>query len=99
MTDTILRAAAEARVKQVLLQFFDTGNCLPEAIDNLMLKEDAYEIMNAIMGQPESVEQDHALVLKDMDYYWKRLRDLFVDQMVQEIDYQLQEHTGRARAG
>lgn len=87
------------RIRSALNEAFDSGNAMADAFEALDDSEDGYEFEQALMGIPETIMVSHRGILKDLDYYISKLRRLYVEKAIVELDHQEDHHTGTGRLG
>ncbi len=90
MAREIKDPSPDDRIRFALAQCFDSGNALADAIEGMDDSEDGYEFELALMGVPETIDG----VLKDMDYYVDKMRRIYVEKAVEELEFQEVRYKG-----
>jgi len=89
-------SADARRLDSALDNLFDSGNSLVNAWNDLLLLEDSYEIEQALIGRPEThTNADNTNVRLNMDYYVRRLRELWIIRALAELEAEEQHHGNR----
>jgi hypothetical protein len=85
----------EDRIRFALVNLFDAGNALVDALEHMMIEQDGWEIENALMGIPETVNGE----LRDWEYFTKKLRASYVKAVEEELDHSEEKYEGSRRLG
>ena len=82
------------RIQAALEDTFDTGNALADEIEIFAQENDLFEVEQALMGQPETVDG----IVRDTDYFLMRLRDGYIDAVLNQLDEIEEEHAHGAQS-
>jgi len=84
------------RLAAAIENLFDSGNSLANAWDDLLLIEDSYELELALIGRPEiHTNADNTKVRLNMDYYVRKLRELWMIRALAELEAEERHHGNR----